>query len=192
MLPNLGLLLLGFGSGGTLTAANRYHGHQVDQLPGGELRQASLLDLGGLGGEYRVALLAALLGAVVLALGAHRRGLDRTDRLRLAVVYAVALSALTAASGVLVTTDWRTGTASAPGGDLSAGTSLDGSVAFGWSGPVVIVLWTALGALLLPALLARAGWGGPVSAEVARQQEVAPESVPALLPPSTEVLESGY
>ncbi|WP_344446513.1 hypothetical protein [Kitasatospora nipponensis] len=163
VLPNLGLQLIGFGSGATLAAGGHSYrdGHEPLRGPAGW--HTSLLDLPSADGAWRLAVLAAIATAALLGFAAHRRGLDRAGRLRLATVHWAALSALMLLSGALTESAWSVARRAAADGD-PAGALVGGlgevrlsthsSVALGVAGVLLAnLLWTALGALPLPELL---------------------------------------
>ncbi|MFJ7249643.1 hypothetical protein ACIQWA_34105 [Kitasatospora sp. NPDC098652] len=162
-LPNLGLVLLGLGSGATLRAGTSLGGDAPGWSdPGGRRMEFSFFDLHDQSADWRWAGLLALAGAVLLGWTAHRRRLDAADRVRLAVVYAVLLTGLTAASGGLTSTamsflapdssDW--------GGSNRSVTTQDTSVGLVFLGVLVAsAVWAAVGALLVPALLRALGGG---------------------------------
>ncbi|MFJ8432679.1 hypothetical protein ACIQ9P_15415 [Kitasatospora sp. NPDC094019] len=148
-LPNLGLLLLGVGSGATFRASSTaVPGAGADVERGvRDAQDYSFFDPNTAGTDWRWSALLALVSAAVLGWTAYRRRLDRADRLRLAVVYAVGLSLLTLLSGTVVST-----------GTGYRGVRMSGfDDAFGlvpWTLLVASAVWAAVGALAVPALLA--------------------------------------
>lgn len=188
-LPNLGLLLLGFGSGATLQAGT-VRSNALGGPSATDGWHASLLDLGGLGAWWQLSVLLAVGAAVVLAAAVRAGGLDPLGRLRVALLYAAALSVLTMAAGAGYSTALRVGDYRQP---AAAGVEalLDTSFALGWGGLLVATaLWTAVGALVLPALLEGSlPCSGVRRAAVAEPVEPAPAAA-AYLPPSSEVLDS--
>lgn len=188
-LPNLGLGLLGFGSG----AGFRTHtGLSGDG--GGSWRdrsndtEFSFFDLRDLGADWRWAGLAALVAAGVLGWAAYRRRLDATDRLRLAALHAGALTLLMALSGArLVETTSMAGWTETARMEFSQESSA-GLVFLGTL--VANAVWALVGALLVPPLLVAVrdrGAGAPNGAvpyaesPFARAQGGAPH--PATVPP---------
>lgn len=199
VLPNLGLLLLGFGSGATLAAGSHAGGASAGDLTTDGLSQASLLDLGEFGGAWRFAVLAGLFGVLVLARCAHRRGLDLAGRLRLTAVYTAVVGALSAVSGLAVEATFGTAPDGSGAADPLAGSSQQISLSLGWSVLPATLAAALLGALALPTLLARAGGPRVPAPDTAVGGEPEPASEPApvadaapagFLPPPTEVLDS--
>ncbi|MFD9684362.1 hypothetical protein ACFWXO_01220 [Kitasatospora sp. NPDC059088] len=160
-LPNLGLGLLGLGSGATLRAGTSLGGDAPGWGdPGGRRTEFSFFDLHDQSADWRWAALLALAGAVLLGWTAHRRRLDAADRVRLAVVYAVLLTGLTAASGGLTSSamSFLAPDSSGWGGSNRSVTTQDTSVGLVFLGVLVAsAVWAAVGALLVPALLAALG-----------------------------------
>ncbi|MFF1870093.1 hypothetical protein [Kitasatospora herbaricolor] len=160
-LPNLGLLLLGFGSGATFEAGRQGYagsGYDGDGYSPGRF-QYSFFDLKDLPGDWRWTGLLALVTAALLGWTAFRRRLDTVDRIRLAVVHGVALSLLILLAGAVLATE-GTGTgsvASRIGGERS-------SVGLAFGGVLAAnLLWAAAGALALPPLLAKLGVRRPAA-----------------------------
>ncbi|MFI6845425.1 hypothetical protein ACIBJD_12315 [Kitasatospora sp. NPDC050467] len=166
-LPNLGLSLLGLGSGATLRAgdgSSRYGGYDGDG-PGygssGPRDEFSLFDLHGETADWRWTLLLALAATAYLGWTAHRRRLDAADRIRLAVVYATGLTLLMAVAGFVATSG-----SGSSGGRTGADREFSVGLLFG-SQLAANVIWAAVGALAVPPLLAavRGGSaGGPLGA----------------------------
>ncbi|MET9180987.1 hypothetical protein ABZX88_22590 [Kitasatospora aureofaciens] len=162
-LPNLGLLLLGLGSGATVRSDTTR-----GAVPGwsdyrDSHREFSFFDLHGETADWRWTGLLALAAAGLLGWTAYRRRLDTADRLRLAAVYAVLLTALTAASGGLFSTSMslRAPTSGSWGGVDNSPSTQDTSVGLAFlSVLVACVVWALVGALLVPALLAALGGRG--------------------------------
>ncbi|TWE17770.1 hypothetical protein [Kitasatospora atroaurantiaca] len=157
-LPNLGLLLLGVGSGATVGVSYRQGGSfGVDERSLNDSDRLSLFDLHGESGNWRWTLALAVVGAAVLGWSAYRRRLDLVGRLKLAAAYAVALSLLMLGAGLTTSSviSYHGGT-----GDLGGlnGGALRESTSHTSLGLAVLgmlaanLLWTALGALALPAL----------------------------------------
>ncbi|WP_327677786.1 hypothetical protein [Kitasatospora sp. NBC_00458] len=164
-LPNLGLVLLGVGSGATFRSTDDTSAGDSDwRRSPREVEEFSLFDLQGESADWRWAGLLALAAAAVLGWTAYRRRLDAADRLRLAAVYAVALSLLMLVSGALLTSfssvpyvgsvrevGYEYGVALVPGTLLVAN-----------------AVWAGVGALAVPPLLAavrgRSAQGGPYGA----------------------------
>ncbi|GGV10064.1 hypothetical protein GCM10010495_24010 [Kitasatospora herbaricolor] len=160
-LPNLGLLLLGFGSGATFEAGRQNYavsGYDGDGYSPGRF-QYSFFDLKDLPGDWRWTGLLALVTAALLGWTAFRRRFDTVDRIRLAVVHGVALSLLILLAGAVLTTE-GTGAgsvASRIGGEKS-------SVGLAFGGVLAAnLLWAAAGALALPPLLAMLGVRRPAA-----------------------------
>ncbi|MFI5644693.1 hypothetical protein [Kitasatospora sp. NPDC051705] len=160
-LPNLGLGLLGLGSGATLRFFNGVDGVSSgggdygDYGGSPDRTELSFFDLPAQSADWRWTGLLALAAAGILGWSAYRRQLDAADRLRLAGVYAVLLVALSAAAGALTTTT----SSSATGGWGTAGRQLDTTRETSVGLVFVSVLlaslvWAAVGALLVPPLLA--------------------------------------
>ncbi|MGW1179305.1 hypothetical protein ACWD4P_36945, partial [Kitasatospora sp. NPDC002543] len=156
-LPNLGLTLLGFGSGATFRAHSGLSGGDDsrsenswdDRSTGTDF---SFFDLHDLTGDWRWAGLLALASAALLGWVAFRRGLDPVDRLRLAALHAGALTLLMTVSGVLMTRTMSTsGWTGAGRMELSQEESA--GLAF-LSVLVANAVWALVGALAVPPLLA--------------------------------------
>ena len=200
-LPNLGLLLLGFGSGATAEA-----GQRTDRAPSylsGDTStgaQASFFDLNEFTGDWRWAGLLAVAAALLLGWTAFRRRLDAVDRIRLAVVYAVALSLLMQLAGAGLTTG--TPAAEGTGGArLGGGYTTHSSVGLAFATVALAnLVWAAIGALAVPPLLAAVLGGRP---PVADGPDVPPQAsygdgLPAsaadapgaVVPAATDVLDS--
>ncbi|MFC5667435.1 hypothetical protein ACFP3U_31260 [Kitasatospora misakiensis] len=150
-LPNLGLLLLGFGSGATFRTSTSVLSDDPDWLRDPrDVDEHSLFDLRDAGGDWRWAVLLALASAAVLGWTAYRRRLDAADRLRLAAVYAVGLSLLMLVAGVLLSTESVLGL-----GGRSRDTGFENSLSLvPWTLLVANAVWAAVGALAVPPLLA--------------------------------------
>ncbi|MFJ7275931.1 hypothetical protein [Kitasatospora sp. NPDC098663] len=173
-LPNLGLGLLGLGSGATLQAFSGASGGASDAAVaiGGawqdtpDSMELSFFDLHGQTADWRWTGLLALATAGVLGWSAYRRRLDAADRLRLAAVHAVALTALMAVGGALMTTSTPSAVA---GWDTFANRtalSRDTSIDLGFASVLVAdLVWAAIGALLVPPLLAAVRGRGAVARE---------------------------
>ncbi|WP_406199424.1 hypothetical protein OH807_16870 [Kitasatospora sp. NBC_01560] len=170
-LPNLGLMLLGLGSGATARTSygagyGEGYGDGPDSAAFGRGARSgdefSLFDLHGETADWRWALLLAVVAAAYLGWTAHRRGLDAADRIRLAVVSAVGLTLLMAVAGLLVT-----GTSGSQGGGWSSSVQVDRTFSVGLVFGTQLVanaVWAAIGALAVPPLLAavlRVRSGGP-------------------------------
>ncbi|MGV9267044.1 hypothetical protein ACWDRR_20555 [Kitasatospora sp. NPDC003701] len=161
VLPNVGLLLLGLGSGATLRWTSGASGSSADAdwesgASGGD--EFSFFDLHHESADWRWTGLLALAAAAFLGWTAYRRRLDAADRLRLAVVYAAGLSLLMAIAGALLSTSSTTtyfGRQRELGHEYSVGLVLATLLAAN-------VIWAAVGALAVPPLLAAAGRGGAV------------------------------
>ncbi|MFD0272517.1 hypothetical protein ACFVHB_01250 [Kitasatospora sp. NPDC127111] len=175
-LPNLGLVLLGLGSGASVRShdgARRYDdgydGYGRGSGSGGPDEEFSLFDLHGETADWRWTLLLAVAAALYLGWTAHRRRLDAADRIRLAVVSAAGFTLLMTVAGFAATT-------SAPGGGgwgsrSDAGREFSAGLAFGTL-LAANVVWVAVGALAVPPLLAA----------VLRTPAGAPAGVPAGVP----------
>ncbi|MEU1287291.1 hypothetical protein [Kitasatospora sp. NPDC005856] len=151
-LPNLGLGLLGFGSGAGFRAHSGLSGEGGsswrDRTTDTEF---SFFDLRDLSADWRWAGLIALVAAGVLGWWAYRRRLDTADRLRLAALYAGALTLLMAVAGArLVETTSMTGWSEAGRMEFSQ----ESSVGLVFLGTLVAnAVWALVGALLVPPLL---------------------------------------
>ncbi|MFE7564014.1 hypothetical protein [Kitasatospora sp. NPDC057500] len=151
-LPNVGLMLLGLGSGAVFrTSSDTPAVEDGDWYRGPrEVEEYSFFDLHGAGGDWRWTGLLALAAAAVLGWTAYRRRLDAADRLRLAAVYTVGLSLLMLVSGML---DSSEATVHYLGRSRAAG--FESSVALvPWTLLVANAVWAAVGALAVPPLLA--------------------------------------
>ncbi|MFE6051954.1 hypothetical protein ACFQ6N_14440 [Kitasatospora sp. NPDC056446] len=159
VLPNLGLTLLGFGSGATFRVhsdASGAAGVWSDPSPDFDLSFFDLHD--GVSADWRWAGLLALFAAGTLGWTAYRRQLDAADRLRLAAVYAVALSALMALAGAMMT---RTSSTAGWSGTSDLAVSRENSIGLVFLSVLAAnAAWAAVGALLLPPLLASVRGGG--------------------------------
>ncbi|MGW6914992.1 hypothetical protein ACWGB8_14445 [Kitasatospora sp. NPDC054939] len=142
-LPNLGLLLLGFGAGATVRAQSG--GSRLKEQD--DWMEASFFDLQGASGDWRWAGLLAVAAALFLGWTAYRRRLDAADRLRLAAVYALGLTLLMALAGAAVTAEipeYRGLGLRTEAGEVGLvfGTQL-----------LANLIWAAVGALAVPAVL---------------------------------------
>lgn len=170
-LPNLGLTLIGIGAGATFRAEGGPASRGADWsgtggYPG--FQEFSFFDLHGESGAWRFAGLLAVASVALLAWTAHRRRLDAADRIRLAVVYAVGLTLLMVLSGAAATGFGSAATRSDPvTADWSVGLVFGSLLAAN-------VIWTAIGALALPPLLAAAR-GGRGAADVPYAGAVPPQ-----------------
>ncbi|MFG3226671.1 hypothetical protein ACGF07_18030 [Kitasatospora sp. NPDC048194] len=166
-LPNLGLVLLGIGSGATFRSRSDLGG-EVSDWPGrgGDSSEFSFFDLHDQSADWRWTGLLALASAGFLGWAAYRRRLDTADRLRLAAVYAGVLTLLSAVSGALMTTSmsYVTPAVQGWGGSGSRTTSQETAVALSFPSVLVAaVVWAVVGALVVPALLSALGARGPVA-----------------------------
>ncbi|MFF2142468.1 hypothetical protein [Kitasatospora sp. NPDC058190] len=165
-LPNLGLVLLGIGSGATFRGHSDLGGDVPDwRGQGGDGAEFSFFDLHDQTADWRWTGLLALAAAGFLGWTAYRRQLDAADRLRLAAVYAGLLTLLSAASGGLMTTSmsYVMPSVGSWGGSGSRTTSQDTTV--GLAFPSVLVasaVWAVVGALVVPAVLSALGGRGRV------------------------------
>ncbi|MDY0814718.1 hypothetical protein SM793_25320, partial [Kitasatospora purpeofusca] len=151
-LPNLGLLLLGVGSGATFrVGSSTAPGEAPEWQPDSrDVHEYSFFDPHAAGTDWRWSALLALVSAAVLGWTAYRRRLDPADRLRLAAVYAVGLSLLMLVAGALVSTESVLG----PLG-RSRESGLENSLALApWTVLAANAVWAAVGALAVPPLLA--------------------------------------
>ncbi|MFI6153458.1 hypothetical protein ACIBCA_12255 [Kitasatospora sp. NPDC051170] len=159
-MPNMGLLILGFGSGATLqgfSLADSSGSSSALRDPYTHHVEYSFFDLHDLTADWRWTGAAAIVSAIALGWAAHRRRLDTTDRVRLAVIHAVVLTAVTAAAGVAMENSMTmTGWTSSARSTMSQEMSL--SLSFG-TVLLASAIWAAVGALLIPPLLAM-GRGG--------------------------------
>ncbi|MER7667813.1 hypothetical protein ABTY61_05020 [Kitasatospora sp. NPDC096128] len=187
-LPNLGLELLGLGSGATLRGSSDLGG----DTPGwsgdrGRHTEFSFFDLHDQSADWRWAALLALAAALLLGWTAHRRQLDVADRLRLAVVYAALLTGLTAASGGLTSAAMSFAAPDDGGWSGSNGTVTTQDTSIGLvfvSVLVAFVVWAAVGALLVPALLAALGGGSAGAAYGALPPGAGPYGAYGAVPPA--------
>ncbi|KJS57470.1 hypothetical protein VM98_00885 [Streptomyces rubellomurinus subsp. indigoferus] len=158
-MPNLGLALLGFGSGASLQGDSVRGGYDSSMRGSGpDSMDVSFFDLHELGGEWRLAGLLALVSAAVLAGVAVRRRLGSADRLRLAAVYAAALVLLSTVGGAIVTMSitmagWSSASRSTMSQEMSIGLSFPSVL-------LASIVWAAVGALVVPALLTGFRRGG--------------------------------
>lgn len=164
-LPNLGLLLLGFGSGATWRVHSGLSGGDTGWGDRDSNVEISFFDLRDATADWRWSALLALAAAGLLGWSAYRRRLDAADRLRLAAVYAVALTVLMTVAGAQMTrTMSMRGWTSSARVDMSQETSV-GLVFLGVL--LANVVWAVVGALLVPPLLAAVrgrGVGAPHTA----------------------------
>ncbi|MGW2251805.1 hypothetical protein ACWCXH_16620 [Kitasatospora sp. NPDC001660] len=174
-LPNLGLLLIGIGSGATLRGGGEPAARSAgwSSADGGYpgVQEFSFFDLHGETVAWRFTGLLAVAAVALLAWTAHRRRLDAADRIRLAVVYAAGLTLLMVLSGGAVTALGAAPTRTGPaGGDYSV------SLVFGTL-LAANAIWAVIGALVLaPVLSAMAGGRG--AAGVQYGAAVPPQSAP--------------
>ncbi|WP_158834752.1 hypothetical protein [Streptomyces sp. NRRL S-350] len=158
-LPNLGLNLLGFGSGATFRAHSGTTGGETSWRDRGEDLDLSFFDLHDeVSADWRWAALLALFAAAVLGWTAYRRQLDAADRLRLAAVYAVALTGLMAVAGATMTRS-----SGMAGWSRTSDLEVSQENAVGLTFLTVLAanaVWAVVGALLVPPLLAAARGGG--------------------------------
>ncbi|MER7750413.1 hypothetical protein [Kitasatospora sp. NPDC097643] len=162
-LPNVGLFLLGLGSGATFQAHSGLSDPDKSWRSGRDDLEFSFFDLHDQTADWRWTGLLALAAAGVLGWSAYRRQLDAADRLRLAAVHAVALTALMAVAGAVMTTTMTfadSGWGASRGSDLARDTSV--SLGFG-SLLLANLVWAAIGALVVPALLAAGRGRGPAA-----------------------------
>ncbi|MFE6749277.1 hypothetical protein ACFVGM_25775 [Kitasatospora purpeofusca] len=180
-LPNLGLLLLGVGSGATFRAGGSFviDGVRDRQSGSRDVTEYSFFDPHAVGADWRWSALLALVSAAVLGWTAYRRRLDPADRLRLAAVYAVGLSLLMLVPGTLVSAESMFGMYSGPWGpgfEYSLGL-------VPWTLLVANAVWAVVGALVVPPLLA-ARDRQPVPADrvpAADRRPAAPGGTPVVL-----------
>ncbi|MEV4611821.1 hypothetical protein AB0K43_04355 [Kitasatospora sp. NPDC049258] len=180
LVPNAGLVLLGFGSGAAVAGLTASTGERTEQF------RASLFDLQGQSGQWRWALLLAVASACLLGWSAYRRRLGVADRLRLAVVHAVLLTVPMVVAGMSADLVVRRSRGASVGAVFEQGLDLGGSThtTFGLVPAGVVVanlLWAALGALALPPLL-RAVRGEPVGPSPVGPLPVGPSPVPVPVP----------
>ncbi|MEV7023311.1 hypothetical protein [Kitasatospora sp. NPDC093558] len=162
-LPNLGLMLIGIGSGATVRGEGGPGGGGAEWSGSDDgyhrVQEFSFFDLHGETADWRFTGLLAVAAVALLAWTAHRRRLDAADRIRLAVLYAAGLTLLMVISGAATTA-----VGSAPTRSDPATVAYSASLVFG---PLLAanVFWAAIGALALPPLLA-AATGGRGAGEV--------------------------
>lgn len=178
VLPNVGLLLLGLGSGATLRSASGESGPSAapdweSGAPGGD--EFSFFDLRGESADWRWTGLLALAAVAFLGWTAYRRRLDAADRLRLAVVYAAGLSLLMAIAGAVLSTSSTTSY-------FGRQRELDHAYSVGLVFATLLaanVIWAAVGALAVPPLLAAARGGREVGPPGAAPQDVSYQGAPS-------------
>ncbi|GAA2786697.1 hypothetical protein GCM10010441_09730 [Kitasatospora paracochleata] len=148
---NVAMLLIGIGSG----ARAEVHASGLALPTGAQTQSLSLFDLQGHSAHWCWTVLLALGTAVLLGRTARRHGLGLPGRLRLAAVHAGLTTVLLLGAGVSLSfTTARHGSAASAISTASGGLTALSST--GWSVGSVLVavaLWTALGALGVPALL---------------------------------------
>ncbi|MFB7472109.1 hypothetical protein [Kitasatospora sp. NPDC056184] len=151
-LPNIGLMLLGLGSGATFRTRSEVPGAEDSDWyrDPRDVDEYSFFDLHGANGDWRWTGLLALAAAAVLGWTAYRRRLDAADRLRLAAVYAVGLSLLMPVSGMLSSSK---ATVRVLGRSQDTGFEAALSLV-PWTLLAANAVWAAVGALALPPLLA--------------------------------------
>ncbi|MFJ6384845.1 hypothetical protein ACIQI7_33150 [Kitasatospora sp. NPDC092039] len=194
-LPNLGLGLLGFGSGASLRSHTNLSGDgESSWRDRGSDTEFSFFDLRDVSADWRWAGLAALVAAGVLGWTAYRRRLDATDRLRLAALYAGALTLLMTVSGaVLVETSSMTGWA-----DEAKRMEFSQESSVGLVFLTVLVanaVWALAGVLLVPALLAAVrgrGEGAPGGAVPYAESPFAPGGGAVPYPPEVPYATPSY
>ncbi|MEV7772131.1 proline-rich domain-containing protein [Kitasatospora sp. NPDC086791] len=176
-LPNLGLLLLGFGSGATFQVRSGRFGDGTFWGTRGDDLDLSYFDLHDrVTADWRWAGLLALLAAGTLGWTAYRRQLDAADRLRLAAVHAAALTALTAVAGSVLTR-----TSSATGMGLTSDLEVSRETSVGLTFLTLLVanaVWAVVGALLVPSLLVAVRGGGAGAGHPAGPYAAAPYGTP--------------
>ncbi|WP_371481078.1 hypothetical protein [Kitasatospora sp. NBC_00315] len=174
-LPNLGLLLLGYGSGATFELG-RDHGtaSYLSAAEAGQRAQYSFFEMRDLTGDWRWAGLLALAAALLLGWTALRRGLDTADRLRLAVVHGAGLSLLMLLAGAGLTV-------TVPGLERFTASATGGAPVEHGSGGLTFatllaanLIWAAAGALGVPPLLTALGVRAPLRGAVAGEGSGAP------------------
>ncbi|MFG2903543.1 hypothetical protein ACGF13_00535 [Kitasatospora sp. NPDC048286] len=164
-LPNLGLLLLGFGSGSTWRVHSGLSGQGESWGDRSSDAEISFFDLHDAAADWRWCGLLALAAAGLLGWSAYRRRLDAADRLRLAAVYGVALTVLMTVAGAQMTR-----TMSMRGWTSSARVDMSQETAVGLVFLSVLLanlVWSVVGAVLVPPLLAAVrgrGVGAPQTA----------------------------
>ncbi|MET8697711.1 hypothetical protein ABZW10_02360 [Kitasatospora sp. NPDC004723] len=189
-LPNVGLMLLGLGSGATFRTSSVVPDvGESDWYPDrGDIDEYSFFDLHGASGDWRWTGLLALAAAAVLGWTAYRRRLDAADRFRLALVYGVGLSLLTVVSGML-------SSSRATARNLGLGEDAEFETALSlvpWTLLVANLVWAAVGALVVPPLLAaRDGRTQAPSAKVPAQSGRDLPDFPDGTPVVSEVIGSG-
>ncbi|MFJ9843990.1 hypothetical protein ACIRYZ_26730 [Kitasatospora sp. NPDC101155] len=165
-LPNLGLVLLGIGSGATFRAHSDLGGDVPDwRGQGGGGAEFSFFDLHDQTADWRWTGLLALAAAGFLGWTAYRRQLDAADRLRLATVHTGLLTLLSAASGGLMTTSMSYVVPSVGSWDGSGSRSTSQDTTVGLAFPSVLVasaVWAVVGALVVHAVLSALGGRGRV------------------------------
>ncbi|MER6363071.1 hypothetical protein [Kitasatospora sp. NPDC001527] len=151
-LPNVGLMLLGLGSGATFRTTSEMptvDGSDWYREPR-DVDDYSFFDLHGANGDWRWTALLALAAAAVLGWTAYRRRLDAADRLRLSAVYAAGLSLLMLVSGMLSSSQTTVRYLG-----RSRDTGFESALSLvPWTLLVANALWAAVGALAVPPLLA--------------------------------------
>ncbi|MER7579393.1 hypothetical protein [Kitasatospora sp. NPDC097691] len=164
-LPNLGLTLLGFGSGATFQAHSGASGGGTTWGDRSEDLNISFFDLPDeVTADWRWAGLLALFAAGTLGWTAYRRQLDAVDRLRLAAVHAAALTLLMAVAGAMMTRS-----SSVTGlSDASGLVSEENSVGLTFLTVLAAnAVWAVVGAVLVPPLLTAVRGGGGGASEYA-------------------------
>ncbi|GAB7182634.1 hypothetical protein ATKI12_2465 [Kitasatospora sp. Ki12] len=158
-LPNLGLSLLGFGSGATVQAHSGLTGADSSWGDRSEDVEFSFFDLHDqVGADWRWVGLLALVAAGLLGWTAYRRRLDAADRLRLAVVHTGVLTLLMTVAGAMMT---RTSSTAGWRGASDLEVSQENSVGLTFLTVLAAnAVWAVVGALLVPPLLAAARVGG--------------------------------
>ncbi|BFV58848.1 hypothetical protein KCMC57_up39520 [Kitasatospora sp. CMC57] len=191
LLPNLGLLLLGFGSGATFGAGFEHSGPAGFDLRSSPGYDVSLVDLGGLGGQWRWTVLLALAGALLF--GWTVRTLGLAGRLRAAALYWAGASLLMVLAGYVQQIGFQLRGSGNPG--EVAGMTSTTTLGLGLVSVLVAnLLWAALGAVAVPLLFGR--WGGraaPSAAPADAPSDHLPAGVPprpAYAPFTDEVLDS--
>ncbi|MBD0692809.1 hypothetical protein BG452_39470, partial [Streptomyces sp. CBMA123] len=171
-LPNLGLQLLGFGSGATfsahvrMTSAGTTWGNQRTGL------DLSFFDLHDLSADWRWCGVAAVGAALLLGWAAHRRQLDAADRWRLAAVYTVVLTLLMVVAGAVMT---RTMTMAGWTTSVRSELSEENSVGLVFLSVLVAnAVWAVAGAVLVPAAFAARGGRGATAPYGAAPHVAAP------------------
>ncbi|MFB6892728.1 hypothetical protein ACFCX4_25830 [Kitasatospora sp. NPDC056327] len=167
-LPNVGLMLLGLGSGATFRIRTERPAARASDWLGNprDVDEYSFFDLDGASGDWRWTGLLALVCVAVLGWTAYRRRLDLADRIRLAVVHTVVLSLLMTVSGLLIS---ATSVVRYLGENRDIGYETEVSLV-PWTLLAANALWAAAGALALPPLLAARDRREPPVAEVPAQE----------------------